>query len=735
MNQNNKQSQTSHSSNENTANDTHTATNRPTANNRRGGGHGPGGNMAALAASGKTKKIMPTIKRSFGMLIADRLRFAVVFITAVLAVATMVAGPKLLGNATNTIFEGVISKTITAQVLQKLETDNPAIKGISDAQKDKLLATVTKDKLLNQLKNTGQEQQAEMLKDMNITLKTSAGIDFNKLGSQLLFVLFIYILSFLMYSSTNWITNTMVNRMAAKLRGQIARKLNTLPLSYFDTNTKGDIMSRTANDLDNLSNALNQTASQILTSLFQIGFILVMMLSISWELTIIALLVVPVSFLVITFLMKKAQPMFVKQWKITGDLNGFIEDAFTGHTEIRLNRQQYNQMQQFDEINEQLCVATTKAQFLSGLIGPINQFFSNMGYVLIAIIAGLRVASGNIMLGDMQAFIQYSRQFSMPLGQIAGMMNMLQSGMASAERVFEVLDTVDEVDAVDVLGDAVGDDITTMKKTQQEAKDRDKADANTDLHLDTSKPIVEFDNVEFSYSPDKPLIRNFNLKVWPKQTIAIVGPTGAGKTTIINLLMRFYDIKAGSIKLYGRDIRQISRHQLRAFFGMVLQDTWMFDGSIEENIKYGLPLNSDINEKDFLDVTRSTSVDTFVRKFPGGYQMPYNDENSILSQGEKQLLTIARASVSNPEILILDEATSSVDTRTEVLVYEAMNKLQENRTSFVIAHRLSTIRNADIIIYIKDGQIVEQGSQKELLANPNGEYSKLFNSQFADADN
>lgn len=679
----------------------------------------PGGGRSRAGTSPKIKNIKATVKRSLSLLLIDKLRFSLVFLSALLAIICLISGPKIMGNATNTIFNGVVSKMTSSYVIDGIKKQSPQIEALPKDEQDKLineqLSKMSKDDLVSQLKKTGNNQIADMLQKVDIKLGVNAGIDFGELGYYILLIILVYTFQFMMFSMTNWLSNTMICRMCKDIRRSIEIKLHNLPLNYFDSNTKGDIMSRMSNDLDNLSQSLTQSASQILTSVFQVIAILFMMFQISWDLTLVALCVLPLSAVIIVFLMKKAQPQFVKQWKLTGTINGFVEDAFTGHTEIRLNRQQFNQMKQFDEYNEQLKKATTIGQLISGLIQPITQFISNLGYVLIAILGCLKVTSGSLSLGDVQAFIQYSRQFSMPVGQIANMLNLLQSGMASAERIYEILDTADEVDHVDI------------ESNKEHPLIGIKGFASTN---NNKTPIVEFENVSFSYDLKTPLIQNFNFKVYKNDTIAIVGPTGAGKTTIINLLMRFYDVQEGAIKINGVNIKDMSRHELRSMFGMVLQDTWMFNGTIEENLKYGLQKGETVSNEQFMDITKSTFVDQFVQKLPQTYSLQYDDENSILSQGEKQLLTIARASFSNPEILILDEATSSVDTRTETLVYKAMSDLQKDRTSFVIAHRLSTIRNADVIIYIDNGQIVEQGSQDELLAL-NGKYASLYHSGIA----
>jgi ATP-binding cassette subfamily B protein len=480
------------------------------------------------------------------------------------------------------------------------------------------------------------------------------------------------------------------------MRGQVVQKLDRLPLKYFDGLPRGELLSRVTNDLDNVASSLQTTLSQMVQSVLTVIGILVMMLTVSPLLTLVALASVPISILVAGLVMARSQKKFMAMWKTTGELNGQVEEAYTGHSIVTVFSRRKEVLAEFRAKNQEMYEASFGAQFISGLIMPIMMLVGNLAYVVIAVVGCLRVASGHITLGDVQAFIQYSRQFSQPVNQLASMTNLLQSGVASAERVFEVLDVAEEGDQ-----------------------------ATAELAVPAAGRVV-FDHVEFAYDPAKPLIGDLSLVAEPGQTIAIVGPTGAGKTTLVNLLMRFYDVQGGAITLDGTDITTVPRHQLRDQFGMVLQETWLFHGTIRENIAYGRP---GATEDQILAAAKATYVDRFVRSLPDGYDTVIDEEASNVSAGEKQLLTIARAFLSEPSILILDEATSSVDTRTEVLIQKAMGRLRKGRTSFVIAHRLSTIRDADLILVMEHGDIVEQGTHAQLLA-AKGPYFDLYQTQF-----
>ena len=528
------------------------------------------------------------------------------------------------------------------------------------------------------------------------------GIDFPALHRVLLGVLFLYVCSSVLAYAQAYLLAGVVQRSMQGLRADVEAKLNRLPLVYIDSRPRGDLLSRVTNDIDNVAQSMQQSLSQMLTAVLTMVGVLVVMLTISPLLALVALVTVPIALWTVRFITNRSKSRFMAQWARTGSLNAQVEEAFTGHALVKVFGRQQDVEDRFNETNEELFDAGFGAQFIAGAIQPVMMFLSNLNFVIIAVVGGLRVASGALSIGDVQAFIQYSRQFSQPLTQIASMMNVLQSGVASAERVFALLDADEEV-----------------------------ADSGVDLvpPPGTARGRVEFDHVTFSYDPDKPLITDLSLVAEPGQTVAIVGPTGAGKTTLVNLLMRFYELDGGRIALDGTDIATISRRSLRADIAMVLQDTWLFGGTIRDNIAYG---NLEATEEQIRDAARATYVDRFVHSLPEGYDTVIDDDAGNLSTGEKQLLTIARAFLAEPTILVLDEATSSVDTRTEVLIQEAMNALRTDRTSFVIAHRLSTIRDADTILVMDAGQIVEQGSHHELLARQ-GAYFTLYHAQFAGA--
>ncbi|WP_416404624.1 ABC transporter ATP-binding protein [Arthrobacter sp. LFS091] len=633
-------------------------------------GPGRGGPFAGMnVPAEKASNFGASARRLLGTLHPERFWLTMVLVFAVVSVALSVIGPRLLGEGTNQIFAGVVSK--------------------------QLPAGVTKAEVIDRLRASGEGSKADMLSAM--TLTPGVGIDFGALSSVLLWALALYVLASAFGWMQAYVLNGVVQRTVYRLRERIEAKIHRLPLRYFDSIQRGELLSRVTNDVDNISQSLQQSISQVVSSLLTVLGVLVMMFILSPLLALIALVTIPLTLGITMLIAKRSQKMFVAQWKNTGELNGQIEETYTGHALVKVFGRQNEVQEKFRAKNAELYQASFGAQFVSGLIMPAMTFIGNLVYVGIAVVGGLQVASGAMQLGDVQAFIQYSRQFTMPLAQLGSMANMLQSGVASAERVFNLLD--EEEESEEPMASATG----------------------------PSRGRLVFENVSFRYSPDKPLITDLSLVAEPGQSIAIVGPTGAGKTTLVNLMMRFYDLDGGRITLDGVDIASLSRQELRSRMGMVLQDTWLFGGTIRDNIAYGRPTAS---ESEIVEAAQATYVDRFVRSLPEGYDTLLDDEGGNVSAGEKQLLTIARAFLSRPSVLILDEATSSVDTRTEVLVQKAMNALRSDRTSFVIAHRLSTIRDADLILVMEAGQIVEQGTHSELLA-AGGAYSRLYEAQFA----
>ena len=632
----------------------------------------PRGPMAGMwgAPPAKSRDFKGSLNRLLRELRSERKVLLSVLVLLTSSVTIGAFGPKILGRATNEIFNGFIGKKLPA--------------GTSKAQ------------IVAGLRAQGKNAQADMLAKSGVN--PGHGVDFTLISHVLLLAIALYALASLFMWAQAFLMAGVTQRTVYRLRTLAEEKIGRLPLSYFDTQSRGDLLSRVTNDVDNISNSLQQGLSQILNSLLTVISILIMMIWISPVMALISLIAIPLSMFASVFVAKKSQKQFIAQWDWTGKLNGHVEEMHTGHALVKVFGRREKAIEDFGALNENLYKASFKAQFLSGVIQPMTALVSNLIYVAIAVLGGYRVATGSMSLGDVQAFIQYSRQFGMPLAQIAGLMNVVQSGVASAERLFELLDA------------------------EEEAPDR--ADS---IEIGRAKGEVVFENVSFSYSPDQPLIENFNLTVKPGETVAIVGPTGAGKTTLVNLIMRFYEIQSGRILLDGVDTKQISRDDLRRQFGMVLQETWLFTGTMSENIAFG---TSDPSHSHIEEAARAANIDHFLKSLPDGYETKLTDDNSTVSNGERQLLTIARAFMADPAILILDEATSSVDTRTEVLVQEAMAKLRADRTSFVIAHRLSTIRDADVILVMNKGTLVEQGSHEELMA-AKGFYFNLYSSQFA----
>ena len=689
-----------------TAEEAQTETAEPVKKSNERPKYGPqrrhGGPMGRAPAE-KAINFWPSLKRLFSYLKPEKVKIAIVLITGTIGVALNVMGPKILGRATDTIMSGVIGTMVQDQL------NNPKLAAVIPQLCAQIQCAdpnhLTKDEVLRMMDLMSQappdqgvsipSQMLDMLRSINFV--PGQGVDFTHLASIIFLVLGLYLVSGLVMVIMGWLLNGIIQRTVYSLRQEVSNKIDKLPLSYVDHQPRGELLSRVTNDIDNISQSLQQSIQQVVQSLLTVIAVLVMMLTISPLLTVVAVVSIPVSILAVMQIAKRSQKKFAAMWANTGELNGIVEESYTGQALVKVFGHHSEVEEEFDKKNQAMYEASFGAQALSNTIMPLMGFISNLGYVIIAVVGGLQVAAGNISLGNVQAFIQYSRQFTQPVNQIASMMNMLQSGVASAERVFEVLDEKEQT-----------------------------PDGTASL----PEPLagkVQFTNVAFSYEPDKPLITDLSLTAKPGQTIAIVGPTGAGKTTLVNLLMRFYDIRSGTIALDGVDTMTVPRAQLRSEVGMVLQDTWLFHGTIHDNIAYGRPGAS---EDEIMAAAKATYVDRFVKSLPDGYDTVIDEEGSNVSAGEKQLLTIARAFLADPAILVLDEATSSVDTRTEVLVQRAMGALRTGRTSFVIAHRLSTIRDADTILVMEHGDIVEQGNHEQLLA-VKGAYHALYQSQFS----
>ncbi|HBF0288522.1 TPA: ABC transporter ATP-binding protein [Clostridioides difficile] len=600
-------------------------------------GRGPIGK--SMGAGQKANDFKGTMRKLIAYLSKFKISIILVIVFAIGSASFSIVGPKILGKATTKIFEGLVSKVSGGNV----------------------------------------------------------GIDFNAIGKILMFLLCLYLISALFSFIQGFIMSGISQKVSYNLRKEISEKLDRLPMKYFDTKTHGEILSRITNDIDTLNQSLNQSMTQLITSVTTMIGVLIMMLSISGIMTLVAILILPISMFVISRIVKKSQKYFRYQQEYLGNVNGQVEETYSGQTIVKAFNREDEVIEEFDKLNDSLYNSAWKSQFLSGIMQPLMMFIGNLGYVMVSILGGWLAIKKTIEVGDIQSFIQYVRNFTQPMTQIAQVANLLQSTAAASERVFEFLEEEEEDQIVENA-----------------------------VSIDGLKGKIDFENVNFGYNPNKTIINDFSVNVKPGQKVAIVGPTGAGKTTIVKLLMRFYDVNSGSILIDGHNIKDFNRSELREMFGMVLQDTWLFSGSIMENIRYG-KLNA--TDEEVIEAAKSAHVHRFIKTLPDGYNMKLNEEASNVSQGQKQLLTIARAILADPKILILDEATSSVDTRTEVLIQKAMDNLMEGRTSFVIAHRLSTIRDADMILVMNEGDIVEQGNHEELLKK-GGFYANLYNSQF-----
>lgn len=654
------------------------------------GGGGPAGAM--LQGGEKAKNFGQTMRQLAAYMKTYSTKIIAVAIFAIASTVFTIAGPKLLGRMTNVIVDGYIQTTAYNQFTANLPAGYQIPAGTTGESFIEKMPPSVRAKI-----------PAEALGTlMNLDLSQKPSYDYAKLEHYGVILLVLYSLSMLFGYLQGWIMTDVSQQVTYKLRRDIAEKINRLSLGYFDRQTHGEVLSRVTNDVDTVNQTLNQSLSQLITSVTTIIGILVMMLTISWQMTLVALLVLPLSGFLISFIVKRSQRYFKQQQDTLGHLNGHIEEMYGGHQVMKVFNGEKRSVERFVELNNQLHVSAWRSQFLSGLMMPLMTFVGNLNYVGLSVLGGWLAIKGKVSIGDIQAFLQYANQFSQPIVQTANIANVLQSTAASAERVFAFLDEPEQTVEADKL-----------------------------VPLPKVKGAVEFDNVVFGYNPDREVIKHFTAQVKPGQRVAIVGPTGAGKTTVVNLLMRFYDVNSGQIKLDGIETRQLKRAELRQQFGMVLQDTWLFTGSIRDNIMYAKP---SATPAEFERATKAAHVDDFVHALPGGYDMIIDEEANNLSQGQKQLITIARAMLADPPLLILDEATSSVDTRTELLIQRAMERLMKGKTSFVIAHRLSTIKDADLILVMKDGNIVEQGTHASLLKTPGGFYANLYNSQFADFD-
>jgi len=659
--------------------------NRPKSGPAIGPG-GPGHASAGLVE--KPKNFSATIKKLVSYMKPFWVSVILVFVFAIASTVFAIVSPKILGNMTNQVVNDYIDTKSYDQITTNIPQTVKVAPGTTGSQLIKKLPA----KMLESIPSSVIERIN------NLDLSVRPQMNFGKIKNFAINLLILYIISAIFSYIQGWIMTGVSQKITYRFRRDISEKINRLPLAYFDKRTFGEVLSRVTNDVDTVSQTLNQSLTQIVTSITMIIGILIMMFSISWQMTLVSLVLIPLSFILIAIIIKKSQLFFKEQQNSLGTLNGHIEEMYAGHNVMRVFNGEQRSIQKFQKINLKLYGSAWKSQFLSGLMFPIMSFVGNLGFVGVSVLGGWLAIKGRLQIGDIQAFIQYVNQFNQPIIQTANVANVMQSTAAAAERVFEFLEE------------------------KEEAAEDDK-----EIVLKNVKGAVEFENVVFGYNEDKVIIKGFNTSIKPGQRIAIVGPTGAGKTTIVNLLMRFYDVNKGAIKIDGVDTREIKRADIRKLFGMVLQDTWLFNGSIHENIAYGKP---DATKTEIVAAAKAAHADHFIHALPQGYDLELNEEADNISQGEKQLLTIARAMLAKTPMLILDEATSSVDTRTELLIQKAMENLMKGKTSFVIAHRLSTIRDADLILVMKDGNIVEQGTHGELLSKK-GFYASLYNSQFA----
>ena len=660
-------------------------------NNSAMGGRGPGSGGMMTRVAEKPKNFKATIKRLVNYLKPYYVQLVIIFMLAIASTVFTILGPKILAGATDKLTEGVIG----IKVYQQIQDNLPPGVVLPEGTKGSTLI----DKLDPSIKDKIPKTYLNYINDLDVSQEPT--IDFSGIGQILLSVLALYVLSAIFYYIQGYIMVGITQKTIFKLREDVSQKIDRLPMKYFDENTHGEILSRVTNDIDTISNTLQQSLTQIIMSFVTIIGIVIMMLSISPWLTLITFLTLPISAFIAGMIAKKSQKEFKANQLELGHMNSHVEEMYAGQSIIQAYNQEDVSISKFDKINKRLYTASWKSQFVSSVIMPLLMFVGNLGYVAIAVIGGLLTNNGMLTIGSIQAFMQYSRQFTQPITDIANMFNILQSTAAGAERVFILLDEEEEI-----------------------------PESSNPIELKNIKGQIDFRDVDFSYTPDKELIKNLNLDIRAGHTIAIVGPTGAGKTTLVNLLMRFYELQNGAIYIDEHDIVDLSRGDLRNQFGMVLQDTWLFNGTIKENIAYG---NDKATDQEIVAAAEAAYVDNFVRTLENGYDTIINEEGSNISSGQKQLITIARAILKNPPIMILDEATSNVDTRTEVLIQKAMNNIMQGRTSFVIAHRLSTIKNADYILVMNHGTIVETGNHKELLAQ-GGFYSDLYRSQFTNSE-